>query len=154
MRSTGQAKGEAAWRPCATPLRLLGLPDRDRVDHALHGAFEAGLAEHEQELIGLVPGEFGGVHVLQDVGAVHRQQDLVHLEDILGLERDHLETPVVGADGDDALSGEGQRALVEQLRLPVLGGVVRGPGGSPTRPPSDEQLTMALLPWVRIWASS
>lgn len=26
--------------------------------------------------------------------------------------------------------------------------------GSPTRPPSDEQLTMAPLPWARIWASS
>jgi hypothetical protein len=42
---------------------LLGAisADRDRIDHALHAAAEAGLAEHEQEFIGLVLGEFGGV---------------------------------------------------------------------------------------------
>src|SRR4051812_7246974 len=81
-RCAVQAKPVMAWRPCgnATPSVDVVLPDRDRVDHALHAAPKARLAEHEQELIGLVLGEFGRVHVFEDVGAVHRQQDLVHLE--------------------------------------------------------------------------
>src|SRR5260370_158056 len=63
-----QAKPIRAWRPCgnATPFVVMVLSDRNRVDHALHAAPEARLAEHEQELVGLVLGELGRIHVLQD----------------------------------------------------------------------------------------
>src|SRR3982751_6493174 len=74
------AKPEAAWRPCenATPSVDAVLADRDRVDHALYPATEAWLSQDKQELIGLVLGKFGGIHVFENVGAIHRQQDLVH----------------------------------------------------------------------------
>src|SRR6185369_933373 len=64
------AKPIMAWRPCgnATPSVDAALPDRNRVDHALHAALEARLAEHEQELIGLVGGKVGGIQHLHDVG--------------------------------------------------------------------------------------
>ena len=42
----------------------------------------------------------------ENVGAVHRQQDLVHLEDVLGFERNRFEPPGIGADRDHALAGE------------------------------------------------
>src|SRR6266404_1656595 len=108
-----QAKPMMAWRPCgnATPSVVIVLSDRDRVDHALHAAPEARLAEHEQELIGLVLGEFGGIHVFQNVSPVHRQQDLVHLEHIFGYERDHFDRPGVGTDRHHALAGEVLRAF-------------------------------------------
>src|SRR6266404_1243249 len=108
-----QAKPMMAWRPCgnATPSVVIVLSDRDRVDHALHAAPEARLAEHEQELIGLVLGEFGRIHVFQNVSPVHRQQDLVHLEHIFGFERDHFDRPGVGTDRHHALAGEVLRAF-------------------------------------------
>jgi len=37
------------------------------------GEIEARLAEHEQELVGLVLGQFGGVDDFENVGAVHRR---------------------------------------------------------------------------------
>ena len=40
------------------------------------------------------------------------------------LERDHLERPGVGADCHNALAGEGQRALLQDLGRAVLGGVL------------------------------
>ena len=80
-----------AWCPCEHPRHApLVLPDRDRVDHALHAALEAWLAEDKQELIGLVLGEFGSVHVFEDVGTIHRQQDLLHFEHVLEFESREL----------------------------------------------------------------
>src|SRR5438874_3358837 len=112
-RCAVQAKPIMAWRPCgnATPSVVMVLSYCDRVDHALHAAPEARLAEHEQELIGLVLGQLSGVHVFEDVGAVRRQHDLVYLEDVLGFEGDDFESPGIGADGDDALAGEVFRAF-------------------------------------------
>ena len=80
------------------------LADRHWIDHALHAAAKARLAEDKKELIGLVLGEFGGVHIFEDVSAVHRQQDLVYLEHVLGFERDRLDRPGISADGDDPLA--------------------------------------------------
>src|SRR5882757_4189378 len=102
----GMAQRITRGAPCTQSQKRRSLPDRDRVDHALHAAAEAGLAEHKQKLIRLVLGQFGGVHVFENVGPIHRQQDLVHLEHVLGFERDCLDCPVVSADGNDALAGE------------------------------------------------
>jgi len=97
-----------AWHPRenATLSVAIGLADRHRVDHALHTALEARLAEHEQELIGLVLGQLGGIDDFENVGAVHRQQDLVDLEYVLRFERDHFDSPGIGANRNHALAGE------------------------------------------------
>src|SRR6266850_6860272 len=56
------------------------LFDGDGVDDRLHRAGDARGPEREEKLPGLVLYQLLGVHVLEDVDAVHRQQDLVHLE--------------------------------------------------------------------------
>ena len=70
--------------------------------------------------------------------------------------RDHRGLDRAGADRVDADAAGRvlQGGAGGQPDHPVLGGVVGGPPGSPTRPPREEQLTIAPLPWARIWPSS
>ena len=77
----------------------------------------------------------GRVHVFENVRAVHRQQDLVHFEDVLRFERKHFENPGIGSDGNHALAGEILRAFdtesgfIGRVALVILGRSRRHPGG-------------------------
>lgn len=92
--------------------------DRHRVDHWLYRALVFVVPEHKHELPGFVLHQFSGVDVLQNVGAVHRQQDLVYFKDgSAGLERNGLYRPVVGAHGDDTLAHQVACTVTAQTRL-------------------------------------
>ena len=94
--------------------------DRDRVDDHLHGAAQTRLAEHEEEFPGLVGHKFAGLHVLEDVDAVLRQQDLVAFPFIAG--PGSLTTILLAfgpASGDPVLFG-GLLACVAVALLVVL----------------------------------
>ena len=83
---------------------LCQSPNRNRIDDGLHGAGDPGVTEHEHELPRPIGNQGSGVHVLQDVDPVARQQDLVDFEDPNALlERHHLEAPLIGTDGHDFL---------------------------------------------------
>src|SRR5262245_1934464 len=116
------------------PLLWL-LLDRARVDDRLHRSRNARRAEREQELPGLVLHHLGGLHVLEDVDAVHRQQDLVHLEHAgVLLERQHLQAPGIGADhrhlalGEVARAADAEAGLDRAVALVVLADQL-GPAG-------------------------
>ena len=69
----------------AFACRWLWLPtasaNGNRIDDRLDPTRHPGLTEHEQELPCFVVDELLRVHVLQDIDAVPRQQDLMDLED-------------------------------------------------------------------------
>src|SRR5690606_23760190 len=114
---TAWAAGRRARRATRRPTNG-GSANGDGVDHRLDGSLVAGLAEHEQELPRLVRHELGGIHVLEQVGAVARQQFLVHAEDALALlERHGLHAPGIGSHGHHALADEIPRSVHAQAGL-------------------------------------
>src|ERR1700682_876266 len=144
LRNCQVRRPPALLRP---PRAASALLDGDRVDDGLYGARDAPRAEREQELPRLVLHHFLGVHVLEDVDAVHRQQDLVHLEHALVLlERHHLEPPGVGADRHHAESGEVSRALHAEPGLTVVVALVVL--ADQLRPPGVEEHHVAFLDGV------
>src|SRR3982075_856175 len=91
-----------------TPRFVVDVPPADRhgIDDALHRAGNLGRAQDKQEFVGLVRGQRRRIHVPQNVGAGHRQKNLVHLEHVLGFKRDDFQRPGIRADGDDALADQ------------------------------------------------
>ena len=70
-----------------------------RVDDRLHCAGHSRRTEREQPFVDAVLHRLFGHHVLEDVDAVHRQQDLVDVEGLLRVFGwQHLQRPGVGAD--------------------------------------------------------
>src|ERR1700716_3487981 len=118
-RGRRAAPGEGIWPNDRTPLAhpspkgsgsplasLLQSADRYGIDDALHSAGYLGHAQDKQEFIGLVRGQGRRVHILQNVSARHRQENLVHLEHVLGFKGDDFQRPGVGTDGNDPFADQ------------------------------------------------
>src|SRR5690625_2148086 len=79
----------------------------DRVDDHLDSTSQACVAEHEEELPGLISHQLAGLHVLEHVDAVLGLQDLMHREGLaLGLRRYRFPAPGIGPHGTHAHLGE------------------------------------------------
>src|SRR5690554_4845812 len=77
--------------------------DGDRIDDHLHGAAQAGVAEHKEKLPRLVGDQFAGIHVLKHVDTILGLQDLVHRESLaLRLGRHRFHAPGVRTHSDHA----------------------------------------------------
>src|SRR6516225_4034099 len=83
--------------------RMWCLSYRDRVDDTLYCTGDLGDAQDEQEFVTFVRGELICIHVLQNVSAGHRQENLVHGENVLRFERDGFERPGIRTDRNNAL---------------------------------------------------
>jgi hypothetical protein len=84
----------------------------------LNRAGDARGAEREEPLVHAVCNGFRGVDVLEDVYAVHREQDLMHVERIVrALRRQHLDGPAVSAYRNHAERSEILRAFDAETRL-------------------------------------
>ena len=76
------------------------------------------MTEHEQELVGLVTRQFGGIDVLQDIGAAQGQQNLVDLKNAgILLERHRFQAPGIGAHSDHTFGHQITGTASAQPRL-------------------------------------
>ena len=55
-------------------MPIVSLADRDRMDGALHRPNQAWCSEHEEELVGLIRGQLGGLDIFQNIHAPFRQK--------------------------------------------------------------------------------
>ena len=84
---------------CREPkLRQL---DHDRVDRAAGGAGDLQRGDGDHPLVDLVLGQLRQVQELEHVDAAFDEEHLVHVQEVVVVERDDLDRGVVGSDGDD-----------------------------------------------------